>query len=36
MYSIIPAELIQEAVQLAIYFVTIVGAVFGLVLCGRA
>lgn len=36
MYPVIPAELIQNAVQLVVCFFTIVGTLFGLVLCGRA
>ena len=36
MYPLIPTELMGSAVQLAIYFVTVVGAVLGFLLCGRA
>jgi hypothetical protein len=36
MYPIIPAELMQSAVQLAMYFVTVASALWGLVLCSRA
>jgi hypothetical protein len=36
MYPLIPAELTQNAVQLVVYFLTIVGAVFGLMMSGRA
>jgi hypothetical protein len=35
MYPVIPTELMQSAVQLVVYFVTIFGAVFGLMLCSR-
>ena len=35
MHPCIPAELAQSAVQLLVYFAGIVGAVFGLMLCGR-
>ena len=35
MYPVIPAEMTQSAVQMLVYFVTIVGTMFGLVLCGR-
>jgi hypothetical protein len=36
MYPVIPAELMQSAVQLMVYFVTIVGTVLGLMVCSRA
>jgi hypothetical protein len=36
MYPVIPMELMQSTVQLMVYFVTIVGAVFGLMVCSRA
>jgi hypothetical protein len=36
MYPVIPTELIGSAVQLAIYFVTVVGAFFGFMLTTRA
>jgi hypothetical protein len=36
MYPIIPAELTQSVVQMVVYFVTFLGAAFGLMLCGRA
>jgi hypothetical protein len=36
MCPIIPPELMQTAVQLAVGFVTIVGLLFGLTLGGRA
>jgi hypothetical protein len=36
MYPLIPLELMQSAVQLVVYSVAILGAVMGLVLCGRA
>jgi hypothetical protein len=36
MYPVIPVELTQTAVQLVVYFVSILGAVFGLMHCGRA
>jgi hypothetical protein len=36
MYPVIPAELMQSAVQLMVYFVTIAGAVLGLMVCSRA
>jgi hypothetical protein len=32
----IPVELMQTAVQLVAYFVTAIGAVAGLLFCGRA
>ncbi len=35
MYPCIPVELTQTAVQLMVYCVSIVGAVFGLMICGR-
>jgi hypothetical protein len=35
MYPVIPTELMGSAVQLVLYFVTVVGAVFGLVLGSR-
>ena len=36
MYPVIPAELTQNAVQLVVCFVTVLGTMFGLMLCGRA
>jgi hypothetical protein len=36
MYPVIPAELTQNAVQLAVYFVTAVGVLLGLMMGGRA
>jgi hypothetical protein len=36
MYPVIPAEAMQSAVQLVVYFITIVGTVLGLMLCPRA
>jgi hypothetical protein len=36
MYPVIPPEMMQTAVQMLVYFVTIVGTVFGLMLCVRA
>jgi hypothetical protein len=36
MYPGVPVELMQTAVQLVVCFVTAAGAVFGLLLCGRA
>ncbi len=36
MYPVIPGEMINSAVQLAIYFVTAVGALIGLMLTARA
>jgi hypothetical protein len=36
MYPVVPAELIHDAMQLAMCFVSVVGAVWGLVFCGRA
>jgi hypothetical protein len=36
MYPVIPAELTQVAVQMVVYFITVVGAALGLTLCGRA
>ena len=36
MCPVIPPEVTQNAVQLVVYFVTIVGIVFGVVLGGRA
>jgi hypothetical protein len=36
MYPGVPVELTQTAVQLVVYFVAVVGALFGLLLCGRA
>lgn len=36
MYPAIHTELVQNAVQLVVYFVTVLGAVFGLMACGRA
>ena len=36
MYPVIPTELMGSAVQLVIYFVTVVGAVLGFLLFGRA
>ena len=36
MYPIIPTELMQDAVQLAVYFVTVIGALLGLMLSSRA
>jgi hypothetical protein len=35
MYPVIPTELMQNAVQSMAYFVTIVGAVCGLMICSR-
>ncbi len=35
MYPVIPTELMQSAVQLMVYFVTMLGALFGLILCSR-
>jgi hypothetical protein len=35
MYPGVPVELMQTAVQLVVYFITAMGALFGLVLCGR-
>ncbi len=35
MYPVIPAELTQNAVQLVVYCVTIVGILFGVTLGGR-
>jgi hypothetical protein len=36
MCPVIPAELMQNVVQLAMYFVAVAGAVLGLAACGRA
>jgi hypothetical protein len=36
MYPGVSAELMETAVQLAVCFVTAVGAIVGLLLCGRA
>jgi hypothetical protein len=36
MYPLIPGEMINTAVQLAVYFVTAVGALIGLMLTARA
>lgn len=36
MYPAIPAELTQNAVQVVMYFITFVGALFGLMMSGRA
>jgi hypothetical protein len=36
MCPVIPAELMQSAVQLVVYFITVVGAALGLMLCARA
>jgi hypothetical protein len=36
MYPVIPTELMQSTVQLMVYFVTIAGAVLGLMVCSRA
>jgi hypothetical protein len=36
MYPVIPVELMGSALQLAIYFVTIMGAFFGFILTTRA
>jgi hypothetical protein len=36
MYPVVSAELMQNAVQLAVYFVTIVGIAFGVTLGSRA
>ncbi len=36
MYPLMPAELTQNVLQLVVYFVTLLGAVLGLVLCSRA
>ncbi len=36
MYPLIPEEMIYGAVQLAVYFVTAVGALIGLMLTARA
>lgn len=36
MYPVIPTELMGSAVQLAIYFVTVMGTVLGFLMCGRA
>jgi hypothetical protein len=36
MYPAIPTELMQNAVQLVVYFFTALGALLGLVLCSRA
>jgi hypothetical protein len=35
MHPDIPVELMQAAVQLLVYFVTTIGAVAGLLFCGR-
>ena len=35
MYPLIPVEMTQSAVQLVVYFISIAGALFGLMLCGR-
>jgi hypothetical protein len=35
MYPVIPAEAMQSAVQLVVYFVTIGGTVLGLLHCPR-
>ncbi len=36
MYPLIPAELMQNAVQLVVYFLTVVGIVLGMAMGGRA
>ena len=36
MYPAIPTELTQNVVQMVMYFFTVVGAVFGLLMSGRA
>jgi hypothetical protein len=36
MYPMVPAELMQNAVQFVAYFVTVVGIVFGVMLGSRA
>jgi hypothetical protein len=36
MYPVIPTELIQNAVQSVVYFLTILGMVFGLMFAARA
>ena len=36
MYPVVPVELMQNAVQMVVCFITVGGAFFGLLLCGRA
>jgi hypothetical protein len=36
MYPVIPTELMQNALQLVVYFVTIIGTVLGITLFSRA
>ena len=36
MYTVIPTEMMQSAVQLVVYFITLVGIVLGVVLGARA
>ena len=36
MYPVIPVELTQSALQLVVYFFTILGTLFSLMLCPRA
>ena len=36
MYPVIPAEMMQNAVQLMVYFITLVGMVLGVLLGARA
>jgi hypothetical protein len=35
-YTVVPIELMQSAVQAMVYFFTVAGVAFGLVLCSRA
>ena len=36
MYPLIPGEMINSAIQLAVYFITAIGALIGLMLTARA
>ena len=36
MYTAVPVELLQSAVQWAVYFITVVGMMFSLLLSSRA
>ena len=36
MYPLIPGEMINSALQLAVYFITAIGALIGLMLTARA
>jgi hypothetical protein len=35
MYPVVPDEVLSSCIEMACYFVTLVGAVFGWFVCGR-